>query len=477
MPPCARLFWTAPGNRVSVACCIIIAASACVWAQPRINFTGSVRGRLEAWDWFRADPAQSSYTYGATILRLNLSQSSSRFEWHADGAFPVFLNLPAHAVGPDPIGPVGYGGDYFLANGRRSLGATVLRQAFGGLSSDGGGLKFRVGRFEFADGSEAVPPDGDLAALKQERVNQRLIATFSYALRSLDGAQLTFAKGATTVTAMAVRLVEGSFQLRALNEIHAEVAYSAYTRYLGARRTKNELRVFLLGYQDHRAVTKAVYGGPLRLATPGGHYLAEIHAGPGAADMVLWAALQFGQWGALRHRASEIAVEGGYRFAAGWQPWIRAGYFRGSGDPDSRDSRHNTFFQVLSTPRAYERFPFAILMNTEDAFLQFRVRPHRKLTLRSEVHSVRLTDPHDLWYDGGGAYQEGTFGYLGRPAGGARRVGTALDLSADCALTRNTSVVVYGGIARGGAVAAAVYPAAGARPRARLASVEFVRRF
>jgi hypothetical protein len=32
------------------------------------------------------------------------------------------------------------------------------------------------------------------------------------------------------------------------------------------------------------------------------------------------------------------------------QPWIRMGYFRGSADTNPNDSRHTTFFQVLSSP-------------------------------------------------------------------------------------------------------------------------------
>jgi hypothetical protein len=192
---------------------------------------------------------------------------------------------------------------------------------------------------------------------------------------------------------------------------------------------------------------------------------------------VLWGAAQFGQWGTQRHRASGIAAEAGYRVDMPWQPWVRVGYSRGSGDADANDARHGTFFQVLSMPRAYERFPFAILMNTEDVFLQLRAKPHRAPSIRSEVHSVRLTSASDFWYDGGGAYQAGSFGYLERPGGGARGIGTAFDISADCTITRNTSGVLYAGVARGGAVAAFVYPGGGRHPVARLASIEFVRKF
>jgi Alginate export len=181
--------------------------------------------------------------------------------------------------------------------------------------------------------------------------------------------------------------------------------------------------------------------------------------------------------GSQQHSAAEIAAEAGYRFSTRMQPWIRAGYFRSTGDPDPNDTHHNTFFQVLSTPRAYARFPSYILMNTEDRFGQFKLAPSQKLALRSELHFVGLSNVRDLWYDGGGAYQEGTFGYLGRPSGGNRKVGTSLDLSVDYALSGRTSLTAYGGVMRGNAVPALVFPAGGQRPVVHLFSIEIVRRF
>ncbi len=209
-----------------VMCCLLIVASRAMPAQDKpsaiqilgMSLTGNLRGRIENWDWFSAPPAQDSYTYDTGVLRLNLGQSLSKLEWQLEGGFPLLLNLPGNAVAPEPLGPLGYGGDYFLANGQRNIGAAVLRQAFFGMKNDSRRFKFRIGRFEFADGTEAVPPDPDLAGLKQERINQRLIGTFNYALRSFDGAQVTYHKGRSDVTAVAARIVEGSFQLRALSE-------------------------------------------------------------------------------------------------------------------------------------------------------------------------------------------------------------------------------------------------------------------
>ena len=117
------------------------------------------------------------------------------------------------------------------------------------------------------------------------------------------------------------------------------------------------------------------------------------------ADVLLWGGLQTGAWGNQDHRAYGFAAEAGYQLKnVKWQPWLRAGYWRGSGDDDPADGDHKTFFQVLPTPRQYARFPFYNLMNNEDIFAQLILKPTSKLTLRTEAHRLRLSDSADLWY-------------------------------------------------------------------------------
>jgi hypothetical protein len=92
-----------------------------------------------------------------------------------------------------------------------------------------------------------------------------------------------------------------------------------------------------------------------------------------------------------------------------WAPWIRGGLNYGSGDRNASDATHGTFFQLLPTPRLYARFPFFNLMNTSDAFGELMLRPSARVTVRTDVHSVRLAEGNDLWYQGGGAFQPATF--------------------------------------------------------------------
>jgi hypothetical protein len=151
----------------------------------------------------------------------------------------------------------------------------------------------------------------------------------------------------------------------------------------------------------------------------------------------------------------------------GWQPpvkilkpWLSAGYSYGSGDGNPNDTRHGTFFQVLTTPRQYARFPFYNMMNNEDWYGTLNLRPASKLTLRSEAHALRLANASDLWYSGGGAFQPKTFGYTGRPSNNFRGLANVWDLSADYQLTKSLSTTFYCGHAWGKSVIAAIYPKA-----------------
>jgi hypothetical protein len=175
-----------------------------------------------------------------------------------------------------------------------------------------------------------------------------------------------------------------------------------------------------------------------------------------------WGALQTGQWGLLKQRSGAGTVEGGYQpaIAKRLKPWLRGGYFYGSGDNHPNDGVHGTFFAVLPTPRVYARFPFFNEMNNRDLFGELMLRPRKDLTLRSDVHGLWLASRNDLWYSGGGAFQPWTFGFSGRPSGGHTGLATLYDLSADYQCTRAMSLGLYFGYARAGAVVAALFPGA-----------------
>jgi len=140
------------------------------------------------------------------------------------------------------------------------------------------------------------------------------------------------------------------------------------------------------------------------------------------------------------------------------KPWLRGGYSWTSGDNNPDDATHGTFFQILPTPRPYARFPFFNMMNNQDAYGFLLLRPHDKVTIRSDVHGLRLTSGSDLWYLGGGAYQPWTFGYQGRASAGNRGLATLYDTSVEVTASKHAVFTAYAGRAIGHSVTAAIYP-------------------
>ncbi|HKV46979.1 MAG TPA: alginate export family protein [Candidatus Acidoferrales bacterium] len=454
-----------------------------------IVISGSLRGRGEDWGWFETPGFNDAYTFGALTLRLAVSQQTEHVDWLVEGEFPSLINLPQHAIAPAPQGQLGLGASYFGANHQQDASA-VPKQAYARFkfSIAGQPTSLRVGRMEFSDGSETTPSNAILATLKRERLSQRLIGPFgfSHVGRSFDGLELVSGSSTSNFTFFAARPTEGVFQLRSTNELDVDLYYGAWTREVKLRKAVSETRLFGLYYHDGRRVTKvdnrpaadiAADHDKLRIATLGGDWISAIPAGRGNIDLLFWGAGQFGDWGNLAQRAGAISAEGGYQFSSKWQPWIRGGYFWSSGDGNPNDGTHSTFFQILPTPRIYARFPFFNLMNLQDTSLEFRLKPLKRLSVRSDVRYLRLSNSKDLWYSGGGAFQKNTFGYSGRPSGGHSGLGTLFDASADVKVTRSTNVTLYFAGVRGSGVESSIYPQGGANPIAHLYYLEFQQSF
>ena len=138
---------------------------------------------------------------------------------------------------------------------------------------------------------------------------------------------------------------------------------------------------------------------------------------------------------------------------------MRLGTDRTSGDRDPNDNKHQTFFQILPTPRICARFPFYNMMNLEDDFTEVILRPHPRVMVRSDYRWLRLSQPADMWYSGGGAFQYSTFGFSGRPSGGTRDLGNLADFSIDFKATAKTTLTFYYGYANGGKIIHSIYPA------------------
>lgn len=450
------------------------------------TMSGSLRTRVESWDWFGED-ANGTYTYPATLLRIGLSHVRKRYDWTVEFSAPLLFALPEQPVG---AGPAGLGANYFIANDRRRDAAGVFaKQASLTIKDIAGvaGQSIKVGRTEFLDGAEVSPKNETLRALKRDRVAARLLANFGFThvQRSVDGVQYALDRPATNVTLLAARPTRGVFQVNGWSELNINVLYGAVTRQLeGSGRRAAEWRVFGLGYADRRddvvksdnrsLAARQRDRNHVDLGTFGGHYIIATEHRYGTIDGLVWGAGQLGSWGQLAHRAGAVAAEAGWQARLPLAPWIRGGFDYASGDGDPNDARHGTFFQVLPTPRLYARFPFFNLMNSRDAFTELILRPSRGVVARADVHTIRIADGHDLWYQGGGAFQARTFGYIGQPVNGHLGLATLYDASGDVTVTPRLVLSGYYAYASGGSASAFNYPTGNA---AVLGYVELLIRF
>jgi hypothetical protein len=435
-----------------------------------VAIAGSVRVRGESWSWFEASPADERYTFGHALIRLGATYSNPRLDVVVEGSQPTILGAPSNAIATGPAGQLGMGASYRAANGDDRAGA-FLKQAFVRFKNVGArGNMARLGRIEFVDGAETVPSDSTVAWLKRERVAHRVLANFAFSAsqRSYDAVHVARTTSRYNVTLMAGMPTEGVFQLDGqgtIDDIH--VRYGSLTLPFAWA----DVRLFGLRYEDRRPIAKvdnrpaAVRTTDLsavKVNTLGANLVLARPIGSAKADLVLWGAVQSGDWGAQDHGGSAFTVEGGVQPALPLRPWLRVGFSQGSGDDaagTTAGGEHGTFFQMLPTPRIYARTPFYNMMNNRDLFASLLLRPARGTSVRAEVHKLSLAHANDLWYAGGGAFNETVFGYQGRPSGGQRDLATLADVGADRAFGPLLNVGAYVGMVFGSDVVQSLHPA------------------
>lgn len=444
-----------------------------------VTVSGTLRSRLYAWDWFQPSSGENQYAYSGNLLRLNFAEKRRVWDWDVELAVPFLLGLPDNATAPAPQGALGLGSNYYSANGNKGYSAMVFPKQFYARFRDFGGSEassLQVGRFEFNDATEIVPKNATLAALKRDRVSQRLIGTFGWSDvgRSLDGVRYSYSKPKNDFTFVAALPTRGVFQTDGWGWNRAAFGYASFTHEWGTGRHAADTRVFVVDYDDWRHILKtdnraaAFRRGDtenIRIETWGGHSLHSISNRGGTFDVLAWGAIQTGRWGTQTQRAYALDLESGFqpkfparfRLMSKLKPWLRGGFTIGSGDGNPNDSRHGTFFQILPTPRPYARFPFFNMMNTEDRFGALMLRPHSKITVSNEFHALRLSNSNDLWYSGGGVFQPWTFGYTGRATSGGRSLANLYDTSVEFRATSRITITGYAGYAQGLAAMEQIY--------------------
>ena len=352
-------------------------------------------------------------------------------------------------------------------------GNAFISQAFIALKDIGSHPdRLQLGRFSFNEGAEMQPGDATLAWDQQNRISQRLLgdAAWSGIGRSFDGVHFSDdLDKVSNLTFMAGRPTEGVYAVNGWDDLNIEVLYANYTRAMSAGITQSELRGFAFGYIDNRGLLK-VDNRPLpereadtkaiAVGTFGFDYLFTIPSPVGRWDIVLWGAYQGGQWGVQNQRS-----EGGLG-ELGWQlpwkrlrPWLRASASYASGDHNPYDNVHGTFVQMLPSQRMYAQFPYYALQNLVDYTGQCILRPTESFSIRAEVHKTKLDDHDDLWYQGSGAFQPSTFGFIGVSSVGGNQHGANagglanyLGAQADYLIAKSWRISAYAAALSGKAV-------------------------
>jgi len=290
--------------------------------------------------------------------------------------------------------------------------------------------------------------------------------------RSFDGLLYSKTRAKDQFTFLGAIPTRGVFQTDGWGWNQAALGYAAYTKPWGTGTHTADTRAFALYYQDWRTNMTKTDNRPsnvrsldranVAIYTFGGHSIHAIDTKPATFDILFWGAAQTGRWGVQDHSAYAFDAEGGFqpkaRSLTKLKPWIRGGYGQSSGDGNPNDGTHNSFFQIMPTPRSFARFPFFNMMNSRDVYAGLTLRPHPRLSFSNEFHSLSLANRNDLWYQAGGVYQPWSFGYAGRATSGARSLANLWDTSIDVKLNQVASVNVYYGHAQGLASIKSIYP-------------------
>jgi hypothetical protein len=418
--------------------------------------------RLEGWQFFEPPPTggDPDYTFLGNRLRAGLSRTWRRVDVTGAIQFVQFGGLPSDAFGP---GFLGTGALYFDQSGETDSRGLYLPALNVRLRLPHG-VTLVAGRFGYTSGAEAPSGRPKIEAVKRARLDSRLVGDFEWSLyqRAWDGVRADVDRTTWHASGAWMIPTQGGFDEDAGASL-GDVDVGAFTITLrpGVALPATDLAAFVYTYRDDRRVTgrpdntgRIASRVDVSVANIGASAIGSARRGPGDIDWMGWFAVQRGSWYEQSHRAWSMALEGGYQWTTGWQPWVRAGFLHASGDDTPADARHDTFFPMMPTVRRYSFTTAYAPMNLRDAFVELAVRPTPRVRGRVDVRSLRLASAADRWYGGSGATQKrgAFFGYAGRPSGGFRDLGTVIEGAADVTINPHWSVNGFFGTIAGGRV-------------------------
>src|SRR5579872_2175485 len=239
-----------------IVCLVLTAAGFGQSADPikigDVTFSGSLRSRLYVWDWFEPAAGNNNYAYSGNILRFSFSQNRDTWDWNAEFAVPFLLGLPSNATGTGAQqGALGLGSNYLAANsGSHNTAMIFPKQLYVRFDGLGGNRahSLQIGRFEFLDGSEVVPKNTTLAAVKRDRVAQRLIGNFGFSDvgRSFDGVHYVYGSPSDNFTFIGAVPTRGVFQVDGWGWNRIGFGYGSYTRQWGSKGHAADTRLFFI---------------------------------------------------------------------------------------------------------------------------------------------------------------------------------------------------------------------------------------
>lgn len=419
----------------------------------RLGVSNRLRGEFV--DWFAAGAPAENSEYAFLGNRTQVG-AGVRWRWlsaHLQAQHTLLADVPRRGSG--------VGGTYRAHTNRSFQEQVWLRQGWLQAVLDRGPVRATVqgGRFRYLDGTEIQSRNPTLDWLRKARIAERLVGPFDFTHvgRSFDGGRVALDTEQVNLSGFYLVPTSGGFEISAGRTMSVDLGGLSLGWKDSERFPGMQARAFWIHYEDRRpargevvavdnraAVARAADAGKIRVETFGADVLRVQSVGPGNWDTLLWVAGQTGAWQSLDQTSWAYAVETGYQLPdVPWQPWVRLAFFRSSGDSDPEDGRHGTFFQLLPTARLYAFTPFYNLMNSQDLMLQLLMRPFGALRTRFDLHWLRVTEGRDLLYAGGGATKSDFFGFAGTPAGGARDVAYAMNLSVGYALMENLDLQGY----------------------------------
>ena len=418
--------------------------------------------RVESWRFFDPPPGggDPAYTFIANRLRIGVTRVWRRVELGASAQYVQFGNLPQHAAGP---GALGTGALYYALSGGSDSHGAYLRTLFARARLPGNTI-IQAGRFPYQSGAESPSGRAKIEAVKRARIDSRLVGEFEWSLyqRTFDGVRADIDRRQWHASGSWFTPTQGGFENDAgarLKDVRVGSAVFSIRPSVAIPAT--DLSAFALRYDDTRPVAarpdntgRTATGVQVGITTIGATAVGSAPVGIGEADWLVWFAWQTGSWYAQTHRAWSTAVEGGYQWKARWQPWLRGGLLHASGDHNSADNRHGTFFTMLPTVRKYSFTTAYAPMNLRDLFVELVTRPVARATVRFDTRRLWLADAADRWYSGSGATsQHGSFfGYAVRPSDGSTDFGVVFEGAADVSVAPHWSINAFAGSIRGGAV-------------------------